>query len=248
MKQFLAIISMFLLTTNAHASVARSVSADTITNTTGGSALSVPSSGSNIVSDSGTQTLTNKTISGASNTISAIPAATALSGQVPVANGGTGASTLTANNILLGNGTSAVNFVAPGSSGNVLTSNGTTWTSAAPSAFAPVVNDSAASPQSITAGTGIVLTGLAYVNYVFIEGNGGAVTVTATPSVTQCTNPGQMVYIIGKNATNTVTLQDEAGLAGSNLQLNGTWVAGLNSVLTLVCEAASGDWVEVSRR
>jgi hypothetical protein len=31
----------------------------------------------------------------------------------------------------LGNGTSAVNFVAPGTNGNVLQSNGTTWISAA---------------------------------------------------------------------------------------------------------------------
>jgi hypothetical protein len=36
---------------------------------------------------------------------------------------------------VLGNGTSAPNFVAPGSSGNVLTSNGSTWTSAAAAAF-----------------------------------------------------------------------------------------------------------------
>jgi len=52
---------------------------------------------------------------------------------VPVANGGTGTNTLTANNVLLGNGTSAVQTVAPGASGNVLVSNGTTWTSAVPS-------------------------------------------------------------------------------------------------------------------
>jgi hypothetical protein len=50
---------------------------------------------------------------------------------VPVANGGTGATTLTANNVLLGNGTSALQAVAPGTAGNLLTSNGTTWTSAA---------------------------------------------------------------------------------------------------------------------
>jgi hypothetical protein len=48
--------------------------------------------------------------------------------------GGTGLATLTANNVLLGNGTSAVQFVAPGTNGNVLVSNGTTWTSAAPAA------------------------------------------------------------------------------------------------------------------
>lgn len=58
---------------------------------------------------------------------------TAVTGILPVANGGTGAATLTANNIVLGNGTSAVTFVAPGASGNILTSNGTTWTSSAPS-------------------------------------------------------------------------------------------------------------------
>jgi len=52
--------------------------------------------------------------------------------DLTVADGGTGRSTLTTNNVLLGNGTSAINFVAPSTSGNVLTSNGTTWTSTAP--------------------------------------------------------------------------------------------------------------------
>jgi hypothetical protein len=54
-----------------------------------------------------------------------------VTGTLDAANGGTGATTLTANNVILGNGTSAVQFVAPGTSGNVLTSDGTTWTSAA---------------------------------------------------------------------------------------------------------------------
>ena len=54
---------------------------------------------------------------------------------VTVAQGGTGATTLTLNNVILGNGTSAPQFVAPGTSGNILTSNGTTWTSAAPAAI-----------------------------------------------------------------------------------------------------------------
>jgi hypothetical protein len=57
--------------------------------------------------------------------------ATHVDGTLPVANGGTGAATLAANNVLLGNGTSAVQTVAPGATGNVLVSNGTTWTSAA---------------------------------------------------------------------------------------------------------------------
>jgi hypothetical protein len=55
-----------------------------------------------------------------------------VTGTVAVANGGTGATTLAANNVLLGNGTSAPLAVAPGASGNVLMSNGTTWTSSTP--------------------------------------------------------------------------------------------------------------------
>jgi hypothetical protein len=69
------------------------------------------------------------------NTALYASSATALSlGVLPVAAGGTGASTLTANSVLIGNGTSAVTSVAPGTSGNVLTSNGTAWTSTAPAA------------------------------------------------------------------------------------------------------------------
>ena len=69
--------------------------------------------------------------SGANSDITSI---SGLTTALTVAQGGTGAATLTANNVLLGNGTSALQAVAPGSSGNLLTSNGTTWTSAAPPA------------------------------------------------------------------------------------------------------------------
>ena len=51
---------------------------------------------------------------------------------VTVAQGGTGQSSLTDENVILGNDTSAVIFVAPGTNGNVLRSNGTTWTSGIP--------------------------------------------------------------------------------------------------------------------
>jgi len=50
-------------------------------------------------------------------------------GTLPVNRGGTGAATLAANNVLLGNGTTALQAVAPSTSGNVLTSNGSTWQS-----------------------------------------------------------------------------------------------------------------------
>lgn len=67
--------------------------------------------------------------SGANSDITSL---TGLTTALSVAQGGTGSTSLTANNVLLGNGTSAVQAVAPGTSGNVLTSNGTTWQSSAP--------------------------------------------------------------------------------------------------------------------
>ena len=55
-------------------------------------------------------------------------------GTLGVDQGGTGLTTLTANNVILGNGASNPTFVAPSTAGNVLVSDGTTWTSAAPAA------------------------------------------------------------------------------------------------------------------
>jgi hypothetical protein len=87
---------------------------------------------SNAVSISaGTATLTSMTTNSATITGGTITGITDLA----VADGGTGSSSLTLNSVLIGNGTSPLLAVAPSTSGNVLTSNGTTWTSAANSAI-----------------------------------------------------------------------------------------------------------------
>lgn len=49
----------------------------------------------NVLTATSTNTLTNKTISGASNTITNIPLSTGVTGTLPVANGGTGVTTST---------------------------------------------------------------------------------------------------------------------------------------------------------
>ena len=54
---------------------------------------------------------------------------------VPVTSGGTGNITNTLNSLMVGAGTGAVTFIAPGTSGNLLTSNGTTWASASPASL-----------------------------------------------------------------------------------------------------------------
>jgi hypothetical protein len=64
-----------------------------------------------------------------SDVINVVTALNYLPTPLSAKSGGTGQNTLTANNVLLGNGTSGVQFVAPGAANNVLISNGTTWTS-----------------------------------------------------------------------------------------------------------------------
>ena len=68
---------------------------------------------------------------GTGSNVTSLNAANISSGTLAVGRGGTGATTLNAAAVIIGNGTSAPTFVAPGSTGNVLTSNGTAWTSAA---------------------------------------------------------------------------------------------------------------------
>jgi hypothetical protein len=78
-------------------------------------------------------TMNNVAIGGTTPTTGAFTTVTA-STAIAVASGGTGANTLAANNVILGNGTSAVQVVAPSTAGNVLTSVGGTWVSQAPAA------------------------------------------------------------------------------------------------------------------
>ena len=115
--------------------------------TSGGSGISVPNGARMTLRCDGTNVLEAENYFGSLTLGAALPVASGgtgststtycsltanVTGTLPVGNGGTGATGLTANNVLLGNGTSALQVVAPGTNGNVLTSNGTTWTSVAP--------------------------------------------------------------------------------------------------------------------
>jgi hypothetical protein len=63
-----------------------------------------------------------------------ITSLTGLTTPLSVEQGGTELATLTAKAVIIGNGTSAPTFVAPGTAGNILTSDGTDWSSSAPAA------------------------------------------------------------------------------------------------------------------
>jgi len=106
-------------------------------------------------------------IAGSPITTSGTLAMTYSGTALPVANGGTSLTTLTANNVILGNGTSAPSFVAPSTNGNVLTSNGTTWTSAPSAGGSSVLLESAQTVSSnyvVTVATNALAVGPVTIN------------------------------------------------------------------------------------
>jgi hypothetical protein len=137
----------------------------------------------NTTSSLGNLSLTNVTI-------------VSVSAAVTASQGGTGLTAITANNVMLGNGTGSVQVVAPGTSGNVLTSNGTTWTSSAalgqtyPGAGIPNSTGSAWGTSYSTTGSGTVValaTNPTITNYTESVVAIGTVTTTNTISLTSGT-------------------------------------------------------------
>jgi hypothetical protein len=124
-------------------------------------------------------------------------------------------ASLTANNVLLGNGTGAPQVVAPGTNGNVLTSNGTTWTSA------PLPAGGLTYIFTTTSVTAVDKQG------VLTDTSGGAFTVTlpATPST------GAQVVVA-----------DAGGVWGTNnltVARNGSTIGDLAENLTCDINGAS---------
>ena len=84
-------------------------------------------------------------------TFGAVTLTTDVTGTLPVASGGTGDTSLTAHDLLVGNGTGGLLFLAPSTNQNCAISNGTDWTSAAcPSATALTVTDGTHSVPTTT--------------------------------------------------------------------------------------------------
>jgi hypothetical protein len=104
-----------------------------------------------------------------------INAAGITSGTLGVARGGTGATTLTAEAVVIGNTTGAVKFVDPGTANNVLTSNGTAWVSQAVSAGGNYEMIAFTSP-----GTWTKDAGLKAIKVTVIGGGGGNSTGVTT--------------------------------------------------------------------
>ncbi len=231
MKKLIFTVTMFL-TSLAYAGPVRILDGQQINNN--GATVVIPTTPTTLIGDDTTDTLTNKTIDASTNTITNIDLTTSASGALPVANGGTGATTAPA----------ALNAILPAQgaqTGKYLSTNGTAASWIAVPDTAPVVNGSGASPTAVTAGGGVLFSGSSYNVVSFVSGSGGATTLTASPQIEAGSLVGQHLTLIGRSAANTLTLQD-----GNGLSLNGTAVLGLDSAISLLWDGAA--WVEISRR
>lgn len=315
MKLTLTMIALALFGANAFATSTRTVTADQLQTPDLSKTFSFPAASDTLVGRVSTDTLTGKTMSGASNTFSAIPVGAIGNGSVlsgtntgdvtaaafgssPNANGFSLSgqvftmqpadathpggllsadwntfnnkltSALTTNHLFIGVGGVATDTAVSGdlsnvagaftianlavtaakmssgaaTAGQVATADGAGNVSyASPSSPAPVLTGSRGSPSNITAAGGIAFTGSNYNNIWFIQGNAGAVTITANPQIAAGSAVGQVLKLVGRSNTNTVTIAD-----GTGLSLNGGWVAQADSVMELLWDGTN--WSEISRR
>jgi len=134
----------------------------------------VQANGVPLVTTTGTQTLTNKTISGSNNTITNISLTTAVTGTLPVANGGTGQTSYTDGQLLIGNtatgGLSKATLTA-GTNVTITNGNGTITIASA----AGMVYPGAGIPNS---------TGSAWGTSYSTTGSGTVVALATSPSFT----------------------------------------------------------------
>ncbi len=155
-------------------------------------------------------------------------------GTLAVDRGGTGATTLTANNLLVGNGTSSVAVLAPGTTGNVVTSNGTHWNSQAFSSSGRLIR----APQVLTSGTSYTAPATAtsiYVELVGGGGGGGGADTTESTSGSAAGGGGSGAYAakyfsVTGNTAYTYAI-GAGGSGGSNTGGNGT--TGANTTFTV---------------
>lgn len=184
-------------------------------------------------------TLSGLTTASALATVGTITSGTWSATTIGVTKGGTGLTTLTTGNVILGAGTSTPTFVAPSTSGNVLTSNGSTWTSA------PAVAGNPIYAKYAIAGAGVAISATQPVDFATqIFDSNSAVT---TGSAWKFTAPSTKIYHVDTCLITSLT--SFTFLLYKNGTLNTTFatttmVGGYSCGSTLVSLSAT-DYIDI---
>jgi len=174
----------------------------------------------NVTISSGNVTITNAIITGgtiSNTTLTNVTLANATISSVfnplTIAQGGTNVSSITANAVIIGNGTSSIQTVSPGTAGNVLTSNGTNWVSQAGGAVTNIANGTSnvailSTNGNVTSYVNGVLqstlssSGLALTNSLkFNDSTTQTTAFTTTPVINTINSQAATPLIFGINGT-----------------------------------------------
>jgi hypothetical protein len=181
-----------------------------------------------------------------------------ITGTLAVGQGGTGRQSLGSNAVLLGNGAGALQSVAPGASGSVLTSNGTTWVSqpAAAVPVPPLVTQVSPAGGSQGGGTSITITGANFTGPVSVSIGGVAatgVTVTGSTTITATTGAsasGGAMDVLVTNAAGQMGALPRGYWYGGRRYYRITLLNGTSGATTIqlaelnLYDDLTGRWVE----
>lgn len=106
----------------------------------------------------------------------------------------------------------------------------------------PLVTGTYAAPTAITAGVGVTPTNTSFEEIQYVEGDGGAVDITANPQIVAGTTEGQKLELVGTSDVNTLKLDN-----GNGLRLNGPCILTDYGSIVLVWSSSESVWRERTR-
>lgn len=197
-----------------------------------------------ITADDAAATLTNKTINGSNNTITNVSLTTAVTGTLPVANGGTGITSF---------GTGIATFLSTPSSAN-LASAVTDETGSGSLVFgtSPTITPAAGTTTTATSGagymgmpqnstgTGITLAATDAGKHIYVTTTGQTITIPANGTV--AFPIGTTIVVVNANGVSTSIAITTDTLRLANSTSTGTRTLASNGMCTLL-KVASTTWI-----